>query len=120
MPVSEGLMLYKAATRELAVQAYTQQLLHLMSSPGRSCGYLPEQNCLLTLKSMTVATITQSWFCLSDLSMGMTSLRGMDLAERHPHKPSVRCAHLPIDPSKPHPDNHILLKLDDGSPMLRK
>lgn len=52
--------------------------------------------------------------------MLLTSLRGMDLAERHPHKPSVRCAHLPIDPSKPHPDNHILLKLDDGSPMLRK
>lgn len=44
----------------------------------------------------------------------------MDLAERHPHKLSVRCAHLPIDPSKPHPDNQILLKLDDRSPMLRK
>jgi hypothetical protein len=44
----------------------------------------------------------------------------MDLAERHPHNARVRCAHLPIKPSKPHPDNQVILKLDDRSAMLRK
>jgi hypothetical protein len=44
----------------------------------------------------------------------------MDLAKRHTNNGRVRRLHLPIEPSNPHPDNQVLLKLDDRSATLRK
>ncbi|KAI2470176.1 hypothetical protein F4781DRAFT_185467 [Annulohypoxylon bovei var. microspora] len=50
----------------------------------------------------------------------MTSLKGKDFETRFLNKPNVRREHLPIRPCNPHPDNGILLSLDDVSLELRK
>lgn len=43
----------------------------------------------------------------------MTSFGGLDLETKHRYsKVQLRSTFLPIDPSPPHPDNNILLKLD--------
>ncbi|KAK3402502.1 hypothetical protein B0T20DRAFT_344684 [Sordaria brevicollis] len=50
----------------------------------------------------------------------MTSFGGVDLEIKHRYsKAYLRSTFLPIDPSPPHPDNNILLKLDHGV-TLRK
>ncbi|KAK3947430.1 hypothetical protein QBC32DRAFT_318828 [Pseudoneurospora amorphoporcata] len=50
----------------------------------------------------------------------MTSFGGQDLERKHRYsKVELRGTFLPIDPSPPHPDNHIQLKLDHGV-TLRK
>ncbi|KAJ4364784.1 hypothetical protein N0V85_009281 [Neurospora sp. IMI 360204] len=50
----------------------------------------------------------------------MTSFGGMDLETRHRYsRIQLRETFLPIDPSPPHPDNNIQLKLDHGV-ILRK
>ncbi|KAK3350432.1 hypothetical protein B0H65DRAFT_419129 [Neurospora tetraspora] len=50
----------------------------------------------------------------------MTSFGGMDLETRHRYsRIQLRETFLPIDPSPPHPDNNIQLKLDHGV-TLRK
>ncbi|KAI1816880.1 hypothetical protein GGS20DRAFT_583076 [Poronia punctata] len=48
----------------------------------------------------------------------ITSFKGIDLAKRLP--PDKRSEYLPITPSQKHPDNGILLVLDDVSQGLRK
>ncbi|OTA52754.1 hypothetical protein K449DRAFT_427073, partial [Hypoxylon sp. EC38] len=50
----------------------------------------------------------------------MTSLKDKDLEERFRRNPSVRLEHLPIRPCRPHPDNGILLSLEDVTLELRK
>ncbi|KAI1407719.1 hypothetical protein F5Y13DRAFT_174197 [Hypoxylon sp. FL1857] len=49
----------------------------------------------------------------------MTSLKGEGL-ERFKRNPNVRLEHLPIRPCHPHPDNGILLSLEDVTLELRK
>ncbi|KAI1451466.1 hypothetical protein F4805DRAFT_96586 [Annulohypoxylon moriforme] len=50
----------------------------------------------------------------------MTSLKGKNLETRFMNQPDVRREHLPIRPCNPHPDNGILLSLDDVALELRK
>ncbi|KAI0903367.1 hypothetical protein F4823DRAFT_568769 [Ustulina deusta] len=50
----------------------------------------------------------------------ITSFGGLDLERKYPNQPSARHDHLPIAPSKAHPDNGILLVLKDPSCELRK
>ncbi len=50
----------------------------------------------------------------------ITSFGGLDLERKYPNQPSARHDHLPIAPSKAHPDNGILLVLKDPSCGLRK
>ncbi|KAJ3580270.1 hypothetical protein NPX13_g303 [Xylaria arbuscula] len=50
----------------------------------------------------------------------ITSLGGLDLEAKYPNRPSARQDHLPIAPSKAHPDNGKLLFLKDPSYELRK
>ncbi|GAW21363.1 hypothetical protein ANO14919_108820 [Xylariales sp. No.14919] len=50
----------------------------------------------------------------------ITSLGGLDLEARYPNQPSARHDHLPIAPSRAHPDNGTLLVLKDLSFELRK
>ncbi|KAH8743430.1 hypothetical protein F5883DRAFT_369027, partial [Diaporthe sp. PMI_573] len=52
--------------------------------------------------------------------MLLTSLGEKDLVDRYPHNTSARLSYLPIDPSRPHLDNQVILKLSDGSPGLKK
>ncbi|KAI1102705.1 hypothetical protein F4804DRAFT_312292 [Jackrogersella minutella] len=49
----------------------------------------------------------------------MTSLGGKDLMRRF-REPKARLEHLPIRPCKAHPDNNILLSLEDVTQVLRK
>ncbi|KAI1425242.1 hypothetical protein F5Y12DRAFT_385006 [Xylaria sp. FL1777] len=50
----------------------------------------------------------------------ITSFGGLDLESKFPNQLLARLDHLPIAPSKAHPDNGILLLLKDSSPELRK
>ncbi|KAI0899057.1 hypothetical protein F4806DRAFT_323172 [Annulohypoxylon nitens] len=50
----------------------------------------------------------------------MTSLNGKSLEMRFMNQSNVRNEHLPIRPCDPHPDNGILLSLDDVALQLRK
>ncbi|KAI1092030.1 hypothetical protein F5B19DRAFT_237964 [Rostrohypoxylon terebratum] len=50
----------------------------------------------------------------------MTSLNGKSLEMRFMTQPNVRREHLPIRPCDPHPDNGILLSLEDVALQLRK
>ncbi|KAI0887708.1 uncharacterized protein GGS22DRAFT_88221 [Annulohypoxylon maeteangense] len=50
----------------------------------------------------------------------MTSLKGKNLETRFLNQPNVRREHLPIRPCSPHPDNGILLSLEDVALELRK
>ncbi|GAW23836.1 hypothetical protein ANO14919_134130 [Xylariales sp. No.14919] len=50
----------------------------------------------------------------------ITSLKGSNLETRFPTQKQLRLNHLPIAPSKKHPDNDILLSLKDASRPLRK
>lgn len=50
----------------------------------------------------------------------ITSFGGVDLEKKFPSSTSARHDHLPIAPSKTHPDNGVLLILDDPSYQLRK
>ncbi|OTB09413.1 hypothetical protein M426DRAFT_315971 [Hypoxylon sp. CI-4A] len=50
----------------------------------------------------------------------VTSLKGKDLATRFKYDSSVRLAHLPIRPCDPHPDNGLLLSLEDVTLQLQK
>ncbi|KAK3502057.1 hypothetical protein B0T13DRAFT_219448 [Neurospora crassa] len=51
----------------------------------------------------------------------MTSFGGTDLETRHRYSNAqLRGIYLPIDPSPPHPDNNIQLKLDHGVPAFKK
>ncbi|KAI1129971.1 hypothetical protein F5Y10DRAFT_236713 [Nemania abortiva] len=50
----------------------------------------------------------------------LTSFGGLDLAAKFPTKESARRDHLPIAPSSIHPDNGILLLLEDSGYRLRK
>lgn len=49
----------------------------------------------------------------------MTSFNGVDLATKH-RRPKARRKYLPIAPCDPHPDNGIILHLEDSSLCLRK
>ncbi|KAI2607895.1 hypothetical protein GGR54DRAFT_395163 [Hypoxylon sp. NC1633] len=50
----------------------------------------------------------------------VTSLKGTDLEHRFIHDPSLRLEHIPIRPNRPHPDNGMLLSLEDVTLELRK
>ncbi|KAJ2903635.1 hypothetical protein MKZ38_009578 [Zalerion maritima] len=50
----------------------------------------------------------------------MTSFGGKDLAERHSERSGLRQHYLPIEPSRPHPDNGILLRLDELSSQMQR
>ncbi|KAK1778657.1 hypothetical protein QBC45DRAFT_393119 [Copromyces sp. CBS 386.78] len=51
----------------------------------------------------------------------MTSFGGQDLETKHRYsKVELRATFLPIDPSPPHPDNNIQLKLDHGVTLRKK
>ncbi|KAI1134232.1 hypothetical protein F5Y05DRAFT_240414 [Hypoxylon sp. FL0543] len=50
----------------------------------------------------------------------ITSLKDKDLQQRFKRNPSLRLEHLPIRPCRPHPDNGILLSLEDVTQELRK
>ncbi|KAI0428689.1 hypothetical protein F5Y09DRAFT_312293 [Xylaria sp. FL1042] len=50
----------------------------------------------------------------------VTSFGGLDLETKYPTQIAARHDHLPIAPSKSHPDNGILLVLEDSSRELRK
>ncbi|KAI1368165.1 hypothetical protein F5Y08DRAFT_335938 [Xylaria arbuscula] len=50
----------------------------------------------------------------------ITSFGGLDIEAKYPNRPSARQDHLPIAPSKAHPDNGKLLFLKDPSHELRK
>ncbi|KAJ8129662.1 hypothetical protein O1611_g3969 [Lasiodiplodia mahajangana] len=50
----------------------------------------------------------------------ITSFGGVDLAAKFPTHESARLDHLPIAPSKTHPDNGILLLLENPTDKLRK
>ncbi|KAI1074253.1 hypothetical protein F5B20DRAFT_586484 [Whalleya microplaca] len=50
----------------------------------------------------------------------ITSFGGKDLATKHSNDAALRLAHLPIKPCSAHPDNGMLLRLEDSSLELRK
>ncbi|KAI0118255.1 hypothetical protein GGR51DRAFT_498619 [Nemania sp. FL0031] len=50
----------------------------------------------------------------------ITSFGGIDLAAKYPTQESARHDHLPIAPSRTHPDNGILLLLENPTDRLRK
>ncbi|KAI0168924.1 hypothetical protein GGR52DRAFT_581283 [Hypoxylon sp. FL1284] len=50
----------------------------------------------------------------------ITSLKGFGLETRFSHDPNLRREHLPIRPCEPHPDNGMLLSLDDAALVMRK
>ncbi|KAI0849206.1 hypothetical protein F5Y00DRAFT_235908 [Daldinia vernicosa] len=50
----------------------------------------------------------------------ITSLKGKELTTRFKHDQNLRLEHIPIRPSRPHPDNGMLLSLEDVTLMLRK
>ncbi|KAI2621041.1 hypothetical protein GGS21DRAFT_386828 [Xylaria nigripes] len=50
----------------------------------------------------------------------ITSFGGQDLEARFPKQHAARHEHLPISPSNAHPDNNILLFLENSSNELRK
>ncbi|KAH9989889.1 hypothetical protein F4779DRAFT_623895 [Xylariaceae sp. FL0662B] len=50
----------------------------------------------------------------------ITSFGGTDLATKHKNDLALRLAHLPIKPCSAHPDNGMLLHLEDSSLKLRK
>ncbi|KAI1211149.1 uncharacterized protein F4807DRAFT_26902 [Annulohypoxylon truncatum] len=61
--------------------------------------------------------------CLEDgkvVYLMMTSLKGKRLETRFLNQPNVRREHLPIRPCDPHPDNGILLSLEDVALELKK
>ncbi|KAI2778336.1 hypothetical protein F4815DRAFT_246592 [Daldinia loculata] len=50
----------------------------------------------------------------------ITSLKGKELKTRFKHDQNLRLEHIPIRPSHPHPDNGMLLSLEDVTLVLRK
>jgi len=50
----------------------------------------------------------------------LTPLNGKSLEDRHPHNLWARLVYLPIDPCEPHPDNGLLLRLQNPSNPLRQ
>ncbi|KAI0113497.1 hypothetical protein F4814DRAFT_348244 [Daldinia grandis] len=50
----------------------------------------------------------------------ITSLKGRELKARFKHDQNLRLEHIPIRPSHPHPDNGMLLSLEDVTLVLRK
>ncbi|KAI1801975.1 hypothetical protein F4811DRAFT_426979 [Daldinia bambusicola] len=50
----------------------------------------------------------------------ITSLKGTELKTRFKHDQNLRLEHIPIRPSHPHPDNGMLLSLEDVALVLRK
>ncbi|KAI5923434.1 hypothetical protein F4810DRAFT_710516 [Camillea tinctor] len=50
----------------------------------------------------------------------MTSFGGVELKTKHASSRKKRIEYLPVEPCDPHPDNGILLKLQNPSPGMRK
>ncbi|OTB14643.1 hypothetical protein K445DRAFT_376950 [Daldinia sp. EC12] len=50
----------------------------------------------------------------------ITSLKGTELRARFKYDQNLRLEHIPIRPSHPHPDNGMLLSLEDVTLVLRK